>query len=117
MKKLNALSALDASRMISRREITAEALVRDRARGADVGAWIHCDPELALRQARLLDSGPVRGLLHGLPLGVKDIFDTHDMPTGYGSPIYDAHRTRCDAASVALARAAGGVVLGKTGTP
>ena len=121
MKKLNALSALDASRMISRREITAEALVRDcleriRERDADVGAWIHCDPELALRQARLLDSGPVRGLLHGLPLGVKDIFDTHDMPTGYGSPIYDAHRTRCDAASVALARAAGGVILGKTVT-
>ncbi len=121
MKKLNALSALDASRMISRREITAEALVRDcleriRERDADVGAWIHCDPELALRQARLLDSGPVRGLLHGLPLGVKDIFDTHDMPTGYGSPIYDGHRTRCDAASVALARAAGGVILGKTVT-
>lgn len=121
MKKLNALSALDASRMISRREITAEALVRDcleriRERDADVGAWIHCDPEHALRQARLLDSGPLRGPLHGLPLGVKDIFDTHDMPTGYGSPIYDGHRTRCDAASVALARAAGGVILGKTVT-
>lgn len=121
MKKLNVLSALGAAKMISRREITSEALVRDcleriRERDADVGAWVYFDPDLALRQARALDSGTIRGPLHGLPLGVKDIFETHDMPTEYGSPIYQDHRTGFDAASVALARASGAVILGKTVT-
>jgi Asp-tRNA(Asn)/Glu-tRNA(Gln) amidotransferase A subunit family amidase len=55
-------------------------------------------------------------LLHGMTLGVKDIFDTADLPTEYGSPIYEGHRPAWDAACVALARAAGAVVIGKTVT-
>ena len=56
------------------------------------------------------------GPLHGLPLGVKDVLDTADMPTGYNSPIWQGHRPRADAGAVAWARAAGAVVLGKTVT-
>lgn len=56
------------------------------------------------------------GPLAGIAVGVKDIFDTHDMPTGYGSPIYAGHRPRADAAIVAMARRAGATVVGKTVT-
>jgi Asp-tRNA(Asn)/Glu-tRNA(Gln) amidotransferase A subunit family amidase len=58
----------------------------------------------------------VRGLLHGLPIGVKDLFDTIDFPTSYGSPVYGAHRPKVDAAAVALCREAGALVTGKTVT-
>ena len=67
----------------------------------------------ALAQAKKLDAVPVRGPLHGLPLGVKDIIDTADMPTGYGAAVYAGTRTRSDAAGVALVRAAGALILGK----
>ena len=56
------------------------------------------------------------GPLHGLPIGVKDVLDTADMPSEYGSPIWRGWRPRADAAAVAWARAAGGVVIGKTVT-
>src|SRR4030095_12306223 len=56
------------------------------------------------------------GPLHGLRFGVKDIIATHDMPTACGSPIHAGHRPSADAACVALARAAGAVMLGKTVT-
>lgn len=78
-------------------------------------AWAHLDPELVLAGARALDAVPpsARGALHGIPLGVKDIFDTYDMPTAYGSPIYAGHRPRADAACVSIARQQGMLVLGK----
>ncbi|MCB0186736.1 MAG: hypothetical protein KDE31_20860, partial [Caldilineaceae bacterium] len=56
------------------------------------------------------------GPLHGVPVGIKDIFDTVDMPTCYGSPIYSGHRPAADAATVALLREAGAIILGKTVT-
>ncbi len=56
------------------------------------------------------------GRLHGIPIAVKDLIDTVDMPTGYGSAIYEGHRPAADAACVALARAAGAIILGKTVT-
>jgi len=121
MQQLNRLSASAAARRLATREITAEqmaraCLARIEEREAAVQAWIHIDPDAVLAEARRLDAGPVRGPLHGLPLGVKDLIDTADMPTGYGSPIYAGHRPRADAACVALARAAGALVLGKTVT-
>ncbi len=67
-----------------------------------------------MAQARDLDRGAVRGPLHGLPLGVKDVIDTFDAPTGYGSAIYRGHRPAADAGCVAMARALGAVILGKT---
>ena len=121
MQQLNQLSASVAARRLATREITAEqmaraCLARIEEREAAVGAWIHVDADAVLAQARQLDAGPVRGPLHGLPLGVKDLIDTADMPTAYGSPVYAGHRPRADAACVALARAAGALVLGKTVT-
>ena len=65
------------------------------------------------RQRPLIDGGhPVH--LHGIPIGIKDIIETVDLPTSYGSPIYKNNRTNSDAACVALARESGAVILGKT---
>jgi Asp-tRNA(Asn)/Glu-tRNA(Gln) amidotransferase A subunit family amidase len=121
MARLNELSASDVARRIAARDITAEAVVRDcveriAAREPQLHAFAHVDPGLALRQARELDRGPVRGALHGVPIGIKDVLDTADQPTQMGSPIYAGHRPACDAACVALLRAAGAVILGKTVT-
>lgn len=119
--KLHELGAAQAAALLARRELKAEDLVRAclervTARNDDIHAFVHFDAVSALAQARALDAGPVRGLLHGLPLGVKDLFDTVDLPTAYGSPVYAHHRPAADAASVALCREAGAVVLGKTVT-
>jgi Asp-tRNA(Asn)/Glu-tRNA(Gln) amidotransferase A subunit family amidase len=97
-------------------ETVEAALAAIEARDAELHAWKTVDPEFARRQARALDAEPKRGPLHGIPLGVKDIFDTADLPTEYGSPIYRGHRPAADAACVAAARAAGAVILGKTVT-
>jgi Asp-tRNA(Asn)/Glu-tRNA(Gln) amidotransferase A subunit family amidase len=118
---LRSLSARDAARQIAERRITAEELAsayfeRIAAREAEVGAWQYFDREAALAAARRRDSEPPRGPLHGIPIAVKDLIDTVDMPTAYGSPIYRGHRPAADASCVALARAAGAVVLGKTVT-
>ena len=121
MTALNELTASEAARRIAAGEITSESLVRAcleriEARDADVAAWVVVDPEYALEQARVLDAGPVSGPLHGIPVGFKDVIDTADLPTRYGSPIYEGFVPEADAACVALTRAAGGVVLGKTVT-
>ncbi len=109
------------SRRIGRREISCAAVARiflDRveAREATVRAWTHCDPAQVQAQARALDASPLSTPLHGLPVGVKDVFDTFDMPTSYGSPIYAQHQPRTDAAVVAHLRRMGGLVFGKTVT-
>jgi len=115
------LTVREAARQIADRRLSAEALVKvclDRiaARETVVGAWQLIDREWALAAARRRDAEPLRGPLHGIPIAVKDLIDTVDMPTGYGSPIYRDHRPAADASCVALARAAGAVVLGKTVT-
>lgn len=91
-------------------------LKRIGEREETVGAWIYLDHEKALEQVRTLDRSSNRGLLYGIPVGVKDIMDTADMPTTYGSSIYHGHHPPWDASCVALIRAAGGLVLGKTVT-
>jgi Asp-tRNA(Asn)/Glu-tRNA(Gln) amidotransferase A subunit family amidase len=121
---LNKLTATELTRAIATGETTCEAVVRDcleriDARENDIHAWANVDPELALRQARALDRAgpPMRDRpLHGVPIGVKDIIDTADLPTEIGSPIYRGYRPGTDAACVALVRAAGAVILGKTVT-
>jgi Asp-tRNA(Asn)/Glu-tRNA(Gln) amidotransferase A subunit family amidase len=117
----SSLTVREAARQIADRRLTAEALVaacldRIEARDAVVGAWQFLDRERALAAARRCDAEPPRGPLHGIPIAVKDLIDTVDMPTAYGSPIYRDHRPAADASCVALARAAGAVVLGKTVT-
>lgn len=103
------------------REVTAQALVhaclaRIEERDSEVRAWTFIEPDLALEQARALDHGPIRGPLHGLPIAVKDIFDTFDMPTCCGSDIYAGRRPTMDAPVIAMLRRAGVVILGKTVT-
>jgi Asp-tRNA(Asn)/Glu-tRNA(Gln) amidotransferase A subunit family amidase len=117
----NTLTAIEVAQRIDAGTLTAEAVMRahlDRidARDADVLAWSHLARDAALERAKLLDRGPRQGLLHGVPMGVKDIIDSFDQPTTYGSPIYKTHQPPSDAATVALARGAGAILLGKTVT-
>ncbi len=116
---LTKLGAREAAALIVEGRLTAVGLTeacleRIAARDGDVRAWAHLDPEAALAQARACDARAPAGPLHGVPVGIKDIMDTVDMPTEYGSPIYRDHRPAADAICVARVRAAGGVVLGKT---
>lgn len=121
MDQLLDLPVRELAARLARREVSAEEVVcatLDRIASLDAGlrAWQHVGEDAALAQARSLDAGAWAGALHGVPIGVKDLMDTADMPTTYGSPIYAAHRPTCDAASVSLARTAGAVVVGKTVT-
>lgn len=121
MNKLHTLGAVDAARQIAQRSLSAEAyarayLERIADREPVVQAFAAFNADLVIAQARKLDAGPIRGPLHGLPVGVKDIFDTFDLPTEYGSAVYEGHRPAADAAVVALTRHAGGIVIGKTVT-
>ena len=119
MSELIHLGARDAARRIAAGSLRSETLVaacleRIAARELAVGAWAHIEPERALAEARARDREAPRGPLHGVPIAVKDIMNTADLPTGYGSRAYEGYRPGNDAACVALARAAGAVVLGKT---
>jgi len=118
---LNELTASQVVRAIEDGRTTCEAVTRAcleriALREPQVGAWEYLDPAQTIEEARALDAGPRRGPLHGVPFGVKDIIDTADMPTGYGSPIFAGHRPAADAACVALSRRAGALLLGKTVT-
>lgn len=119
--KPNMHSAAEAARSIAAGRLTSESLVaacleRIAAREPEVRAWACVDRELALKQARALDRVAPRSPLHGVPVGIKDVIDTADLPTEYNSPIYRGHRPRWDAACVALLRQAGCVILGKAAT-
>ena len=92
-------------------DLCAQAIARHEA---EIGAFVALDIEGARRGAEA--AGLERRPLRGLPVGIKDIFDTADFPTQYGSPIYAGHRPKADAALVALVHRAGGLVLGKTVT-
>ncbi|MBM3491984.1 MAG: amidase [Alphaproteobacteria bacterium] len=121
MTELNELSALAARQGLQQKRFSAEELwaACDRRIGlreATIGAFIHYDAATARRQAQACDAGQQAGALHGLPFGVKDIIDTTDAPTGYGSRIYVGHRPAWDAGVVAAIRLAGAVVMGKTVT-
>jgi amidase len=118
---LNQLTAAEVAEGIAGGAFTAEAvtaacLERIAARDGTVHAWAHLDAEAALAQARARDAGTPLGPLHGVPVGIKDVFDTCDAPTGMGSPIYAGYRPFADAFVVATLRAAGVVILGKTVT-
>jgi Asp-tRNA(Asn)/Glu-tRNA(Gln) amidotransferase A subunit family amidase len=117
MTEPNRLTATEAAREIAAGRLTPEALMEAcLARAADrepaIRAFVHLDPA----QARRAAARALPGKLHGIPLGVKDVLDTADMPSAYGSPIWAGHRPRGDASCVAQARAAGAVVMGKTVT-
>ena len=122
---ITALTATQAAGEIARGAISAEdytaaCLERIAEVDREVRAFVHIDPEHALKQARALDrkkaDGGRIGPLHGVPVGIKDIFDTADYPTECGSPILAGRRPQADAAAVRRLREAGAVIIGKTVT-
>ncbi|MBI37639.1 MAG: amidase [Alphaproteobacteria bacterium] len=113
------LSATEIASKISGGELTSVRLIeallsRIKEREKTVKAWAYIDPDIILDQARKSDQSGSLGLLHGVPLGIKDIIDTCDMPTQMGSPIYIDHQPLRDASCVALTRSAGALIMGKT---
>ena len=118
---LNLLSAVEAANKIANGEITAKSLVEDclqriEERDPIIGAWQHLDRDYTLVQAQEVDEGIRTGPLAGVPIGIKDNFDTRDMPTGYGTSIYPNHQPETDSETVAVLRTAGAVFPGKTVT-
>src|SRR5688572_18778790 len=106
MAELHTLGAISAAAAIAAGRITSEQLTRAcleriAEREGQVQAWAWLSADQAIAEARARDREPRRGLLHGVPVGVKDAIDTADMPTEYGTPIYKGHRPRWDAACVA----------------
>ena len=125
LTNLHWASATDVATLIRDGVISAEQYVRaclDRIDVAepDVQAWTFLDPDYALAQARAADelrlSGQPVGPLHGIPVGLKDIIDTADMPTENGSPLHAGRTPSRDATVVAMLRGAGAIVMGKTVT-
>jgi len=125
LTNLHALSATEAARLIREGTISSEqyvgaCLARVRETDARIEAWAFLDPDHALAQARAADqyrlSGQPIGPLHGIPVGIKDIIDTADMPTENGSPLHAGRTPSRDAAVVTLLRCAGAVIMGKTVT-
>lgn len=125
MGKLVELTAVEARDRMAKGEMTAEAYVQAcldqiAVRDPDVEAWAYLNPDYALEQARAVDkhraSGKALGSLHGLPVGIKDIIDTADMPTEHNCAIFKGRQPDKDAACVSAIRAAGGIIMGKTVT-
>ena len=125
LTNLHALSASDAARLIrdgviSSAQLVDACLARIEAVDPEVQAWAFLDPDLARAQATAADeyrlSGRPLGPLHGVPVGVKDIIDTADMPTENGSVLHAGRTPARDATVVSMLRAAGAVIMGKTVT-
>lgn len=96
-------------------EVVGGCLEKVHELDASIGAFRVIDEEAARSRAKELD-GRVAGPLHGLVVGVKDVINTADLPTGYGSPLFADHQPSADADIVAALRRAGAIVLGKTET-
>ena len=105
---------------ITSAELVGDCLARIAAVDGDVQAWAYLDRDHAMRQAEAADEHRRHardlGPLHGVPIAIKDVFDTSDMPTELGSPLWAGRTPRRDAAAVSRLRAAGAVIMGKTVT-
>ena len=121
MSKLCTQSATDLAHRIRQGEITPSAVMRshlDRiaSREPEIGAFQHIDADRAMARARHADNSPNRGLLHGVPFVVKDIINTEDMPTGWGSDLYTHRQPDRNAVCVQTFLNAGAIPIGKTVT-
>lgn len=115
------LSALELARQLEDGKLTPADVIElcaqaIAARESEIGAFACADVEGAKARARGAAAELARLPLRGLPVGLKDVFDTADFPTEYGSPIYAGHQPKADSAVASLVRRAGGVILGKTVT-
>lgn len=122
---LTNLTVVDAAAMMARGDLTSEQLTRACLARIDalepqVRAWVHLDRERAVEQAKAADEtrrqGRGVGPLHGIPVGIKDIIDTADMPTEHGSAVFKGRQPEHDAACVTALRRGGAVIVGKTVT-
>jgi Asp-tRNA(Asn)/Glu-tRNA(Gln) amidotransferase A subunit family amidase len=111
-----ALVARLEANVLTSGEIVRACLTRIEARDRDVRAWTYLDAPAAQARASDLDREPRRSSLHGVPIGIKDVILTRDMPTQYNSELYRENFPKIDAACVAILRAAGAVIFGKTDT-
>ena len=118
------LSAVEMVQSLKKGEITSEELVKSyieqiKKKEKEVEAWEFFDQELVLKQAKKLDelhqSGK-HGDLHGIPVGIKDIFDTEDMPTTDGTEIHKKNPSWNDCTVVSKLKQAGAIIMGKTVT-
>ena len=121
MTALHQLPVHEAVEQIYQKQLKPSALMQAyaeqiSAHEAKIGAFIELDIEGALARARALDDAAPEGLLFGIGFGVKDIIDTADLPTGYGSPIYKGYQPRADAACVLQLKNQGAILVGKTVT-
>jgi Asp-tRNA(Asn)/Glu-tRNA(Gln) amidotransferase A subunit family amidase len=115
------LSASQASALMASADLTSEAYVRAclqriREREGRVKAWAALDEADAIEQAKACDAIPRKGPVHGLPVGVKDVIRTKNLPTQFNSPLYEGFMAGEDAHCVAVLREMGAVILGKTST-
>jgi Asp-tRNA(Asn)/Glu-tRNA(Gln) amidotransferase A subunit family amidase len=119
------LSATEVASQIADGTVSAEdyvraCLARIEQVEPEIQAFANLVPDYAIDQARSLDryrlEGKPLGPLHGIPVAIKDIIDTEDYPTEFGSPLFAGRRADSDAAIVAKLRAAGAVIIGKTVT-
>lgn len=105
---------------LTSRQLVDACLEQVSARDDDVGAWIHLDADQARRAADAADAkraaGDILGPLHGLPIGLKDILDTYDMPTENGSNLHAGRRPATDSTVAHLLRKSGAIIMGKTVT-
>lgn len=124
-EELTALTAIEAAEHIANGDFSSEEYVgacldRIAAIDGEVRAFVHLDPDAALAQAREVDerrrNGLSIGLLHGLPVAIKDLFDTADYKTEYGTALFRGRQPARDSAVVARLREAGAVIIGKTVT-
>lgn len=116
----NKLAELIKKGETSSEEVTKAFLDRVDVTEETIQAWSYINREYALEQARRADhakeKGEPLGRLHGVPVGVKDIIDTADMPTEYGTVLYSGWQPSQDATMISLLRSSGAVILGKTVT-
>ena|ERR1700720_3879258 len=101
---------------MSPKEVCEEFIKRIKDAETKIHAFAHFNEEAVLRQAGAIEARGKKGRLAGLPMGVKDVFDTADYPTEYNLPIYRGHRPARDCSVVARLKAEGAVLVGKTET-
>lgn len=120
------LTITDAAKLIKSGELTPSELLEQCLCRVDiyehaVKAWVYLDKERARQEAAKftdeIKKGHYRGPLHGIPIGIKDIIDVFDMPTGCGSKLWANSYARRDATCVSRLRDAGAVIMGKTAGP
>ncbi|SVA21287.1 uncharacterized protein METZ01_LOCUS74141 [marine metagenome] len=125
MTKLHNMTISEASDEIRKKNVSPVELLesflkRSESLEGDLNVWVTMDPELAMKSAKVCESeitlGRYKGPLHGIPIGVKDIYYTRDMKTTCCSPIFKDFESGYDSEPVKLLREAGAVIMGKTVT-